>query len=99
MQTKPCEHHAELLRKIAGLCNNANQLAHVANGTGMAGEASVQEMIRISKETWRLVKEGMVDGIYQRTPRHRLDRSIDYVKIGQRPPRVPAPWKKPLIMR
>ena len=57
LQTKPCEHHAELLRKIAGLCNNANQLAHVANGTGMAGEASVQEMIRISKETWRLVKE------------------------------------------
>ena len=45
------------LRKIAGLCNNANQLAHVANGTGMAGEASVQEMLRISKETWRLVKE------------------------------------------
>ena len=31
LQTKPCEHHAELLRKIAGLCNNANQLAHVAN--------------------------------------------------------------------
>ena len=56
LQTKPCEHHAELLRKIAGLCNNANQLAHVANGTGMAGEASVQEMLRISKETWRLVK-------------------------------------------
>ena len=54
---KACEHHAELLRKIAGLCNNANQLAHVANGTGMAGEASVQEMLRISKETWRLVKE------------------------------------------
>lgn len=24
LQTKPCEHHAELLRKIAGLCNNAN---------------------------------------------------------------------------
>ena len=57
LQTKPCEHHVELLRKIAGLCNNANQLAHVANGTGMAGEASVQEMLRISKETWRLVKE------------------------------------------
>ena len=36
LQTKPCEHHAELLRKIAGLCNNANQLAHVANGCGMA---------------------------------------------------------------
>ena len=57
VRAKPCEHHADLLRKIAGLCNNANQLAHVANGTGMAGEASVQEMLRISKETWRLVKE------------------------------------------
>ena len=57
VHAKPCEHHPELLRKIAGLCNNANQLAHVANGTGMAGEASVQEMLRISKETWRLVKE------------------------------------------
>lgn len=57
LQTKPCEHHAELLRKIAGLCNNANQLAHVANGTGRAGEQSIKEMLHIAKETWRLVKE------------------------------------------
>lgn len=53
----PVRLNAKELRKIAGLCNNANQLAHVANGAGMAGEASVQEMLRISKETWRLVKE------------------------------------------
>ena len=39
------------------MCIRDSQLAHVANGTGMAGEASVQEMLRISKETWRLVKE------------------------------------------
>ena len=57
IRPRPCTHHADLLRKVSGLCNNANQLAHVANGTGMAGEASVQEMLRISKETWRLVKE------------------------------------------
>ena len=30
VRARPCEHHAELLRKISGLCNNANQLAHVA---------------------------------------------------------------------
>ena len=36
VHAKPCEHHPELLRKIAGLCNNANQLAHVANASGMA---------------------------------------------------------------
>ncbi len=45
------------LRKISGLCNNANQLAHVANGCGMAGEESIREMLRMTKETWRLVKE------------------------------------------
>ena len=54
---RPCTHHGELVRKISGLCNNANQLAHVANGCGMAGEESIREMLRMTKETWRLVKE------------------------------------------
>lgn len=57
VRARPCEHHTELLRKISGLCNNANQLAHVANGCGLAGEESIREMLRITKETWRLVKE------------------------------------------
>ena len=57
VRARPCEHHTELLRKISGLCNNANQLAHVANSCGMAGEESIREMLRMTKETWRLVKE------------------------------------------
>ena len=57
IRAKPCEHHADLLRKVAGLCNNANQLAHVANASGRADTASVQEMLRISKEVWKIVKE------------------------------------------
>lgn len=57
VHAKPCEHHAELLRKIAGLCNNANQLAHQANASGMASAESIQQMLRISKETWQIVKE------------------------------------------
>ena len=57
VHAKPCEHHADLLRKIAGLCNNANQLAHVANASGTASPESLREMLRISKETWQLVKE------------------------------------------
>ena len=57
VRARPCEHHTELLRKVSGLCNNANQLAHVANGCGMAGEESIREMLRMTKETWRLVKE------------------------------------------
>lgn len=54
---RPCAHHAELVRKVAGLCNNANQLAHRANSTGVAGQQSVDEMTRIAKEVWREIKE------------------------------------------
>lgn len=57
VRAKPCEHHADLLRKVAGLCNNANQLAHVANAVGRAETESVREMLRISKEVWQIVKE------------------------------------------
>lgn len=52
----PCSHHEELVRKVAGLCNNANQLAHRANSTGVAGQQSVDEMTRIAKEVWYEIK-------------------------------------------
>ena len=52
-----CTHHAELVRQISGLCNNANQLAHRANSTGVAGQQSVDEMTRVAKEVWREIKE------------------------------------------
>lgn len=54
---RPCTHHAKLVRKVAGLCNNANQLAHRANSTGMAGQQSVDEMTHIAKEVWHEIKE------------------------------------------
>ena len=53
---RPCTHHEELMRKVAGLCNNANQLAHRANSTGVAGQQSVDEMTRIAKEIWHEIK-------------------------------------------
>lgn len=57
VRARPCTHHVDLLRKVAGLCNNANQLAHVANATGQAGQESINEMLRISKEVWKDIKE------------------------------------------
>ena len=53
---RPCTHHEELVRKVAGLCNNANQVAHRANSTGMAEQQSVDEMARIAKEVWYEIK-------------------------------------------
>ena len=57
IHSRPCSHHEELVRKVAGLCNNANQLAHRANSTGMAGQGSVDEMTRIAREVWYEIKE------------------------------------------
>ena len=72
LRPKPCSHHPDLLRKIAGLCNNANQLARIANTYGEADQQSIEEMIRlarqisqqsvdemlrIAREVWELVKE------------------------------------------
>lgn len=56
VRAKPCTHHADLLRKVAGLCNNANQVAHRANATGVAGQETVDKMIRITQELWKEVK-------------------------------------------
>ena len=56
IRPRPCTHHADLLRKVSGLCNNANQLAHRANSTGVAGQESVDKMIQISQEIWKEVK-------------------------------------------
>jgi|GEM_PF-73370 len=49
VRAKPCTHHADLLRKVAGLCNNANQLAHVANATGTASAEDIQKSLGRSK--------------------------------------------------
>lgn len=57
LHPRPCTHHADLLRKVAGLCNNANQLAHRANSTGVAGQESVDKMTALAAEIYRLVKE------------------------------------------
>mgnify|MGYP000072603858 CR=1 FL=1 len=101
VHAKPCEHHPELLRKIAGLCNNANQLAHVANASGMASEQSVQEMLRLTKETWHLVKGRVVmtDGLYKCYPRPPPG---PFYRICERPKKKPhrkqTLWRLPLIM-
>ena len=57
LRAKPCDHHADLLHKVAGLCNTANQLAKVANTYGEASQQSVEEMTAIARQVWKEVKE------------------------------------------
>ena len=57
LRAKPCDHHADLLHKVAGLCNNANQLAKVANTYGEASQQSVEEMTVIARQVWKEVAD------------------------------------------
>ena len=57
LHPQPCTHHAELLRQVAGLCNNANQLARVANTYGVADSSAVEEMTRLAQAVWNDIKE------------------------------------------
>lgn len=57
LHPRPCVHHAELLRQVAGLCNNANQLARVANTYGVADYSTVEEMTRLAQAVWNDIKE------------------------------------------
>ena len=54
---RPCTHHADLLRKVAGLCNNANQLARRAKSRSIFAGDSVEEMARIARVVWEEVRE------------------------------------------
>ena len=56
IRPRPCTHHAELLRQVAGLCNNANQLARMANTYGKADPADVATMTAIARTLWKEVK-------------------------------------------
>lgn len=57
IRAKPCAHHRELMHKVGGLCNNANQLAHVANRTGQASQQSIEEMLRVANAVMEQVRE------------------------------------------
>ena len=57
LHPRPCTHHAELLRQVSGLCNNANQLARGANTYGVADMSMIAEMTRLAREVWKEVKE------------------------------------------
>ena len=57
LHPRPCVHHAELLRQVAGLCNNATQLARVANTYGVADSSTVEEMTRLAQAVWNDIKE------------------------------------------
>ena len=71
LRARPCTHHADLLRKTAGLCNNANQLARIANTYGEADQPvsythldvyKRQSLWWIPTEAWSLMGAALFPG-------------------------------------
>ncbi len=49
--------YANLLRQLAGIGNNLNQIAHIANSKQDISQDSLEEAIRLARQAWRFVKE------------------------------------------
>ena len=56
LKPRPPEVYAELLRLIAAIGNNINQIARVANGTGRVRQTEIDALLELLSEVWRLVK-------------------------------------------
>ena len=102
LRAKPCDHHADLLHKVAGLCNNANQLAKVANTYGEASQQSVEEMTDtrpsgLERSKGELVTNLRLDAICahsqdmnsSKLPAPKTQKGENRYRIYQRYPRPP----------
>ena len=53
----PCEHHADLLRKLAGACNNINQLVRLENTFDTATQSQIQSLEDEINQIWEYVRD------------------------------------------
>ncbi len=59
LKPRPPDTYAALLRELSAIGNNVNQIAHWANAEQHISRAEMQEAVRLVKQAWRLVKDGL----------------------------------------
>ena len=59
LRPRPPDEYAALLRELSAIGNNANQIAHVANGKRDISQAELNEAVRLIRQAWRLVKDSL----------------------------------------
>lgn len=57
LRPRPPDTYAALLRELAAIGNNINQIAHNTNIEKAADRADIDEALRLIRQAWRLVKE------------------------------------------
>ena len=59
LRPRPPDEYAALLRELAAIGNNVNQIAHWANARKSIHEAEIVDAAVLAKKAWRLVKEAL----------------------------------------
>ncbi|MGM9543287.1 MAG: plasmid mobilization protein [Candidatus Limivicinus sp.] len=57
LRPRPPDEYTALLRELAAIGNNINQIAHWANAQKSVHEAQIVEAAVLAHEAWRLVKD------------------------------------------
>lgn len=57
LRPRPPDVYAALLRELSAIGNNANQIAHTANGKKDISQAEITEAVGLIHQAWRLVKD------------------------------------------
>jgi len=57
LRPRPPDTYPALLRELSAIGNNANQIAHIANGRKDISPEEVAEALRLIRQAWRLVKD------------------------------------------
>lgn len=57
IKPRPPDCYKDLVREIAAIGNNINQITHLANSTGYVSRTQVEKLAELMKEIWRLVRE------------------------------------------
>ena len=57
LRVKPPETYAQLVRQVAAVGNNINQIAHIANADQRVSPEQVQETLRLMREVWQMVRD------------------------------------------
>ena len=58
LRPRPPDELPELLRQLAAIGNNINQIAKVANASGYVRREDVQSIVEMQSALWRAVKRG-----------------------------------------
>lgn len=59
LRPRPPDTYAALLRELSAIGNNVNQIAHNTNARKDAGQADINEAVKLVYQAMRLVKEAL----------------------------------------